>query len=97
MDGWQVVVPENGLLKGQREKLGITQEEIAKRAGITLKQYQRYEKHNVQLSTASWKIANAILSALELDATALANGDYCFRALREDEFLRKATNSSHEE
>jgi transcriptional regulator with XRE-family HTH domain len=78
------IVPERGLLIGQREKLGLTQEEVAQKAGITLKQYQKFEGHDRNLSSSSFRIVHAVLSALELDITAFNNGDYVFEPIAED-------------
>ena len=77
-------VTENGLLIKQREKLGLTQEEVAERAGITLKQYQRYEKVGNNISSSSFQIVNAVFTALELDMTDFNNGDYVLEPLPED-------------
>ena len=88
MDGWFSIVPERGVLIGQREKLGLTQEEVAEKAGITLKQYQTYESHDGRnISSTSMRIANAVLTALELDPTAFANGDYFLEPVTADDPL----------
>jgi transcriptional regulator with XRE-family HTH domain len=87
--GWLCMVPENGLLRGQREKLGLTQEEVAKKAGIKLEQYQRYEEIGVNISSSSMRIVNAVLTALELDPTSFANGDYCLEPLPKDDPLNQ--------
>ena len=84
-------VPDSGLLRGQREKLGLSQEEVAKRAGIKLEQYQRFESadHNFAFSSSTLRIVNAVLTVLELDATSFAKGDYVFEELPEDDPLHK--------
>jgi len=88
--GWEVIVPDRGILIGQREKLGLTQEEVAKKAGIKLEQYQKYESHGGrEFSSSSMRIVNAVLTALELDPTAFANGEYSFEPLPEDDPLYK--------
>ena len=88
--GWQVVVPDRGVLIGQREKLGVTQEEVARKAGIKLEQYQMYESHDGrEFSSSSMRIVNAVLTALELDPTAFANGDYSLEPLPEDDPLNQ--------
>ena len=90
MSDWLTVVPDRGVLIGQREKLGLTQEEVAKKAGVTLKQYQMYESHDGrEFSSTSMRIVNAVLTALELDPTAFANGDYSLEPLAEDDPLNK--------
>ena len=90
MDSWLVVVPDRGVLIGQREKLGLTQEEVAKKAGITLKQYQMYESHDGrEFSQSSMRIVNAVLTALELDPTAFVKGEYSLEPLPEDHPIYK--------
>jgi len=87
MGGFLRVVPENGMLIGQREKLGLTQEEVAQRAGIKLEQYQRYEQCGVNISSSSCRIVHAVLKALELDTTTFDKGGYVFKPLPEDDPL----------
>ena len=82
---WERYIPERGILIGQREKLGMSQEEVAKKAGITLEQYQRYEKHGVDISSSSLRISSAVLTTLKLDPSAFAKGDYTFETLSEEE------------
>ena len=86
MTGWVSLVPDRGVLIGAREKLGMTQEEVATKAGIKLEQYQMYESHDGrEFSSTSMRIVNAVLTALELDPTAFANGEYSFRPADGDE------------
>jgi len=84
--GYELYVPENWILINQREKLGLSQEEVAKRAGITLKQYQRFEsrEHYTSFSNTSLRIANAVLTALEFNPTDFAKGKYSFKPLPAD-------------
>ena len=90
MSDWLVMVPDRGVLIGQREKLGLTQEEVAEKAGVTLKQYQMYESHDGrEFSSTSMRIVNAVLTVLELDPTAFANGEYSMRPLSEDDPINK--------
>ena len=88
-------VPDSGLLRGQREKLGLSQEEVAKRAGIKLEQYQRFESadHNFAFSSSSLRIVNVVLTALELDPTAFAKGEYVFEDVPDDDPLNKLLNN----
>jgi len=85
MGGFLRMVPEHGILIGQREKLGLSQEEVAKRAGIKLEQYQRYEQCGVNLSSSSMRIVHAVLKALELDTTAFDKGAYVLEPVPEDD------------
>jgi len=77
-------VPDRGVLLRQREKLCLTQEEVAKKAGIKLSQYQMYESHDGrEFSSTSMRIVVAVLTALNLDLTAFANGEYSMIRLSE--------------
>ena len=88
--GFMVIMPERGMLIGQREKLGLSQEEVAVRAGIKLEQYQKYESHDGrEFSSSSFRIVNAVLTALELDPNAFANGEYAFEPLPDDDPLNQ--------
>ena len=84
-------VPQNWVLIKQREKLGFSQEEVAEKARIKLEQYQRFEsmEHQSSFSVSSVRIVNAVLTALELDPTAFAKGEYSFETLSEDDPLNK--------
>jgi len=88
------MVTERGMLIRQREKLGFTQGEVAERAGITLKQYQRFENLEFGFSSSSVRIVNAVLTVLELDPSAFAKGDYALRPLDEDDSLYQFTSEA---
>ena len=70
-----MVATEAGVLFRARKKLGLTQQEVADRAGITLRQYQRYEGKEKDLSSSSFKMAVSVLKALEIDIKAFATYD----------------------
>lgn len=76
MDGWQRMRTEACILHDAREKLGLTQQQVADKAMIQLRQYQRFESGERNLSSSSFNIACKVLKALELDATAYDRGDY---------------------
>lgn len=86
---WERIVPENWMLKGQREKLGLSQEEVATKAGITLEQYKRYEENGVNISSSTLRIVSAVLEVLELDPSSFAKGEYGLEPLPEDDPLQK--------
>ena len=70
MDGFRVVYPQkkkNGLLKEQRVISGLTQQQVADRAGIMLQHYQKFECGERNLRTASFSVACSVLEALNLD------------------------------
>lgn len=86
---WKRMVTDRGMLISQREKLGLSQEDVAKKAGIKLEQYQRYENTESGFSSSSMRIVNAVLTALELDPTSYAKGQYAFETLPKDDPLNK--------
>jgi len=47
-------IPENWILTTQREKLGFSQEDIAKKAGIKLEQYQNFENGKRSIYSSSF-------------------------------------------
>jgi len=83
------MVPDRGILISRREKLGLTQEEVAEKAGILLKQYQRFEVQENGLSSSSFRIVHAVLSALGLDTTAYKNGEYSLQTIPVDDPIYK--------
>ena len=58
---------EAQILGERRIELGLTQEDVAFEAGMSLQQYQRYEYGTQQLSNSRMKVGLRICSALELD------------------------------
>lgn len=64
---WELVEMEHSVLKKQREKLGLTQQQVADRAKIQLRQYQRLETGERSFYGASFRIAISVCKALQLD------------------------------
>ena len=85
--GWLRMVPENWMLITQRKKLGLSQEDVANKAGIKLEQYQRFERGDREISSSTFQIVHAVLGALELDISAFRNGEYALEDLPEDDPL----------
>ena len=69
-------VEEKWILKDYREKLGMTQQEVADKAKIQLRQYQRFESGERNLSSSSFNIACRVIEALGLDPTKYHHSDY---------------------
>jgi transcriptional regulator with XRE-family HTH domain len=86
-----IMVPVRGMLVRQREKLGMSQEEVAAKADIKLEQYKRYENpdHAFSFSSSSLRIVNAVLTALELGPTAFAKGEYSLEKPSDDDPLHE--------
>jgi len=61
------------VLKERRIKLGLSQKEVASRAGILLQQYQKLESDERNIMKSSFFISCMVLEALEFDATAFFN------------------------
>lgn len=55
------------LLKMRRSEMGITQKQVAERAGITITQYQRFELGTRSISNASFRVVLRICDALRID------------------------------
>ncbi|MGI6497895.1 MAG: helix-turn-helix domain-containing protein [Oscillospiraceae bacterium] len=71
-------VEERWILKDYRDKLGMTQQQVADKARIQLRQYQRYESGERNLSSSSFNVACRVIEALGLDPTRYHHGDYVF-------------------
>jgi transcriptional regulator with XRE-family HTH domain len=86
---WKRYVPENWMLINQREKLGLSQEDVAVKSGISLEQYQKFESGNRNISSSTFRIVHAVLTALELDISAFNKGEYVFEDVAADDPLQK--------
>ena len=73
---FQRVRMESSILKETREELSMTQLQVADKARIKLRQYQRFENGERNLTSSSFRIACAVLDALQLDITKYARGGY---------------------
>ena len=72
----QIVQDEKKILLNARKKLGLTQQQIADKAHITVRHYQLFESGERKLSTSSFLTASRVLTALELDLSTFARGEY---------------------
>lgn len=64
------------VLKKQRQKLGLTQQQVSDKAGIQIKQYQRFEAGDRELADAGFMTVFNVLKALEMDVGKYASGEY---------------------
>lgn len=62
-----VIMPDRAILIDRRHELGLTQQQVANRAGIQLMQYQRFERGERSMASASFRIGMAICDVLKLD------------------------------
>jgi len=69
------------VLKKRRNQLGLTQQEVAEKAGINIKQYQRFETGERELTDASFMTTCQVLKALDMDAGKYATGEYEIKEL----------------
>jgi transcriptional regulator with XRE-family HTH domain len=69
---------ENWILRDYRDKLGLTQQQIADKAKIFLRQYQKFESGERNLSSSSFQIACRVIEALGLDINKYYHGKYVF-------------------
>lgn len=60
----------------KRQMLRLTQQEIADRAKITLRQYQRLESGERSILTCSFGLACRVIEALDMDVSKFYHGDY---------------------
>ena len=66
------------ILKDYREKLGLTQQEVANKAKIQLRQYQRFESGERNLSSSSFNIACRVIESLSMNISDYYHGEYVF-------------------
>lgn len=68
-----LVHPDHAPLIYRRKALGMTQQQVADPAGITLRQYQKFESGERTLSSATMRIGLAICHVLNLDPYRFVN------------------------
>ena len=67
LEGFVMILPDHEYLRRQREGMGMTQQEVADKAGILLRQYQRLESGERSMASASMRIGMAVCDVLKLD------------------------------
>ncbi len=76
----------NGVLRERRVVLGLTQQQVADRAGIKLQQYQKFESGERNIMNCSFRIAGHVIEALEMNISDFFHGKY---AIGEEVYLDK--------
>ncbi len=66
-NGLTLCLTDGQVLRHRREKMGLTQQQVADKAGIQLRQYQRFESDERSLSGASMRIGLSVCSVLKLN------------------------------
>jgi len=69
------------VLKKRRKQLGLTLQDVADKAGIDIKQYQRFESGDRELASASFITTVQVIKALEMDPVKYAAGEYEIKEL----------------
>ena len=64
------------MLREWRVVNGLTQQQVAEKAGITQQQYQRFESGSRDLRRCSFQIACQVLEALDIDIVKFYHGQY---------------------
>lgn len=64
---WFAVLSSGGILRHRRNELGLTQQQVADLAHITLRQYQRLESDERDVASTSLRIGLGVCQALKLD------------------------------
>lgn len=74
---FQTIIPTAAaVLSEKRQILRLTQQEVADRAKITLRQYQRLESGERSILTCSFGLACRVIEALDMDVSKFYHGDY---------------------
>ena len=79
LDSFQTIIPTAAaVLSERRQMLRMTQQEVADRANITLRQYQRQRLESGERSilTCSFGLACRGIEALDMDVSKFYHGDY---------------------
>ena len=72
----QAVQDEKKILLCARKKLGMTQQQVAAKAHITVRHFQMFESGERKVSNASFRTARNVLETLGIDLYAFAHGEY---------------------
>lgn len=67
------VYPDHAPLRLRREEIGLSQQEVADAAGITLRQYQRFESGERRMASATLRIGLSVCHVLSLDPYRFVN------------------------
>ena len=83
LDSFQTIIPTAAaVLSERRQMLRMTQQEVADRANITLRQYQWLESRERNIMTSSFGLACRVIEALDMDVSKFYHGDYYLEELK---------------
>lgn len=84
-------------IKKRREKLGLTQQQVADLVSVSTRQYQRFETGERQISGTAFRIGVAIADVLELDVHELVHNPTVDEYLKEKEEFEHLNNEIDKE
>ena len=64
---WIIGLDNAGVFRSRREQLGLTQQEVADRAKVTLTLYQSIESGDLEITDCDFKAALAVCAVLMLN------------------------------
>lgn len=85
-------LPEHIILKIQREKIGLTQQQVADIASITIRHYQRLESGERQISQTAFSVGVAIADVLKLDVHELVHNSTVDEYLKSEKEMECLNN-----
>ena len=87
LSGYQIMHQKvEDILREKRVVLGLTQKQVAEKARIPLQSYQRFERGERNIKTASFIMACRIIEVLGMDITKFYHDEY---TLGEEIYLTK--------
>lgn len=69
---------KNDLLREKRVVLGLTQQQVADKAKVSLQAYQKFEGGQRNIKTASFQVACRVIEALGMDISKFYHNEYIF-------------------
>ena len=77
LQGYQIIHQNiSEVLREKRVILGMTQKQVAEKAKIPLQSYQRFERGERNIKTASFVMACRVIEVLGMDITKFYHGEY---------------------
>ena len=66
----------DSVLREKRIVLGLTQQQVADKAGIRIQQYQKFESGDRNIMTSSFRTACRVIEALGMNVSDFYHGEY---------------------
>lgn len=91
-------VHSENTIRGKRLALGLTQQQVADKAGILLQHYQKFETGERELTNSTFITACKVIEALSMDVTAFYHGEYALFPSDENALtVRSEKKQSHDD